>query len=124
MILINYLYDWYIFIFLNFEINWFFVEKYIDIFIWKKNDIFIYIYSIYWYLGFIKLPILLYFIKFNYFIKYFDFDFYIKLIEIKKKILEIWDIFLNFILIFLFWKLGKLKFDCEEYLLIYWIINC
>jgi hypothetical protein len=82
MILINYLYDWYIFIFLNFEINWFFVEKYIDIFIWKKNDIFIYIYSIYWYLGFIKLPILLYFIKFNYFIKYFDFDFYIKLIEI------------------------------------------
>ena len=47
--------------------------------------IFIYIYSIYWYLGFIKLPVLLYFIKFDNFKKYFDFDFYIKLIEILKK---------------------------------------
>jgi hypothetical protein len=44
MILRNYLYDWYIVIFLNFEKNWFFAEKYIDIFISKKILIYLFVY--------------------------------------------------------------------------------
>ena len=49
--------------------------------------------------------------NFKKFIGYFDYDFCIKSIVI-------------ILFLFLFWKLGKLKSDYEEYFLIYWIINC
>ena len=53
-------------------------------------------------------------IKLQNFIKYFDFAFYIKLYSVGNV-----RYMLKFYSDFLFWKLGKLKSDCEEYFLIY-----